>query len=294
MSPLVSVVIPTHNRAELLSEAIASVLAQTYGEVEILIIDDGSQDGTRGAVEGFSDSRIRYFHNSVPRGPAQARNVGLRNATGDFLAFLDDDDLWASDKLEQQLRAMSQRPAILFVSTDKMTFPERNRGMELSLQRDMVVDYRKLLKRCVINNSSVLMRREVIELVGYLDEDLYGVEDYDFWLRILAKRNRSALILRNKLLLYRLHGKSITRGDGILNRLSLQYERLKPVYRKHLGYDYHYVQSILDQRAIKIKYLQTLRDIRSGRAGVVNVLFTTDLPLRYRARLLVKSVARSR
>jgi len=110
-NPFVSVVMPTHNRADLVGRAIKSVLAQTHPDFELIVVDDGSRDDTRGAVARHQDPRVRYVRNEKPTGPAGARNAGIRAAgSGAFLAFLDDDDEWLPRKLELQLEVFRRSP----------------------------------------------------------------------------------------------------------------------------------------------------------------------------------------
>src|SRR5262245_24547581 len=101
--PLVTVVIPTHNRAGRVRSAIESVLHQTYADFEIVVVDDASEDGTENTVRGVLDPRVRYIRHAVARGDAAARNTGIRNSTGEYVAFLDDDDEWLPEKLRFQV-----------------------------------------------------------------------------------------------------------------------------------------------------------------------------------------------
>lgn len=108
--PAVSVVLPTYNRAHLLSESIGSVLAQGYSDFEILVVDDGSTDNTREVVAGIDDKRIRYVELTPNRGQASARNVGIKEAKADLIAFQDSDDIWMPEKLGMQVSALRESP----------------------------------------------------------------------------------------------------------------------------------------------------------------------------------------
>lgn len=103
ITPTVSAIIPTYNRAHLVGRAIKSALAQTWQDLELIIVDDGSNDNTESLVNSFDDPRIRYIRHNVNRGVAAARNTGIKAAKGEYLAFLDSDDEWMTDKLERQL-----------------------------------------------------------------------------------------------------------------------------------------------------------------------------------------------
>src|SRR5262245_44117839 len=108
--PKVSVIIPTHNRAELLRSAITSVLNQTFQDFEIIVIDDASKDHTREVIGHFNDARIKVIHNQVSKGAAGARNIGIMNTNCEYIAFLDDDDEWLRDEHEIQYCLLDDRP----------------------------------------------------------------------------------------------------------------------------------------------------------------------------------------
>lgn len=183
-APLVSVIIPTYNRAGLVGRAIESVLGQTYQEVEMLLVDDGSTDDTGVVVKGFTDPRIVYIRHRANRGGAAARNTGLRAARGEFIAFLDSDDRWLPEKLERQLDAL--RLALqcgvaycAFVKTGSAgaRLVENKNGDELE----------KLLlqRQFVITLSTVVVRRELLNAVGGFDELLPSCQDTDLFIRLL-------------------------------------------------------------------------------------------------------------
>lgn len=287
---LVSVVIPTRGRPEFLYKAIESVLGQSYKHLEILVVDDDERGSSVKEIEEIDDRRVRYLSTGGGKGPGYARNAGIRTAQGAFVAFLDDDDLWLPGKLSVQMDALALNPHLLFVSTDKITFPYRNRDMELSLRRDRVVSYRELLLQCIVNNSSVVMRREVTELVGLLEEREDVIEDYDYWLRILAARDRSLLVLKEKLLLYRIHKGNTSGGQGLLDRLEKEYARLKPVYQKHAAAQPEVVRKAARSWKDRIQYLRALQRIKAGREGPLTSAIRTCVSLPYRVRILLKGM----
>ena len=108
--PTVSIIIPTYNREQLLGRAIKSVLAQTYQDFELIIVDDGSTDNTERLVKSFNSEKTRYIRHRKNKGPAAARNTGIRSAKGDYIAFQDSDDEWMPEKLEKQMRAFTTAP----------------------------------------------------------------------------------------------------------------------------------------------------------------------------------------
>ena len=180
----VTVVIPTRDRAQLVARAIESVLAQTRGAEEVIVVDDGSTDATEEVVRGFSGVR---YERTPPRGVSAARNHGIRLASGDWLAFLDSDDEWLPEKLGKQLEALAAQGEHLVCHTDEIWI--RN-GRRVNPRRRHRKHggwmFRHCLPLCAISPSSVMIHRSVFDRVGLFDEDLPACEDYDLWLRICA------------------------------------------------------------------------------------------------------------
>ncbi|HEX9970582.1 MAG TPA: glycosyltransferase family A protein [bacterium] len=182
-SCVVSVIIPTYNRAAVLEDAIESVLNQTFKNFELLIIDDGSSDHTPQLVEKYHD-KIKYFF-QINKGPAAARNFGIQNSQGDLICFLDSDDRWIQNKLEIQVELMESDPDIKICYTDEIWVRHGVRINQKNVHRKSSGwIYQKCLPLCIISPSSVMMRREVFDQVGLFDESMIVCEDYDLWLRI--------------------------------------------------------------------------------------------------------------
>jgi len=184
--PQVSVIIPTYNRAHVLGEAIESVLAQTYDDLELIVVDDGSQDGTRDVVASYS-SRLTYLYQEN-RGVSAARNRGIEQARGSYLSFLDSDDLWLKEKLYLQMECMKEQPEILICYTDEIWIRKGVRVNQMKKHRKysgMIFEY--CLPLCIVSPSSVLINRQLLDEVGVFDETLEVCEDYDLWLRISAR-----------------------------------------------------------------------------------------------------------
>jgi glycosyltransferase involved in cell wall biosynthesis len=182
----VSVVIPTFNCAQFLPEAIESVLNQTAAPHEIIVVDDGSTDDTENCLRQYA-GRIRYFR-KVNGGVSTARNLGIREATGDLIAFLDSDDVWQPQKLEIQTACLRKNVNLGILGTSQIDWPkERFTAFPEDLQDLKVkeVPFEDLVVRNVFNTSSVIVRKTVTELVGEFDSTLHGPEDYDYWLRCL-------------------------------------------------------------------------------------------------------------
>lgn len=188
--PKVSVVIPTHNRATLLDRAVASVLTQTFADFEILIVDDASTDGTRDRVLEIADARVRYWRHDRNRGVSEARNTGLSHASGDFVAFLDDDDEWFPAKLSLQMERFEQaNPSVGLVGCGHHVIgpgSERVIGEVLPRLRGRV--FEQVLRQGFLSHTSTIVaRRECFERVGVFDPSYSYGEDLDMWLRIAGE-----------------------------------------------------------------------------------------------------------
>jgi glycosyltransferase involved in cell wall biosynthesis len=181
---MVSVVIPTYNRSEYLSQAIHTVLQQTYQNFEIIIIDDASTQENNNLIESFHDNRISYHKNKKRMGAPYSRNIGIKNANGEFIAFLDDDDEWEKDKLEKQLQAFNDELVGLVVcySNDKRF------GMERISKPHENLTYNDLLKSFNLSStSSYVVRKKALDTVGGFDTNLPSAQEYDLALRIAQK-----------------------------------------------------------------------------------------------------------
>lgn len=178
-----TVVIPTHNRSALVTEAVRSALAQEGVPFEVIVVDDGSTDRTREALAGFGPA-IRCVLRSRG-GVSAARNAGIRAARGEWLAFLDSDDLWLPGKLKAQSDFLDRNPSLLICQTGEIWL--RN-GRRINPRRYHAKPegycFPLLLDRCLISPSAVMLHRVVLEQVGLFDESLPACEDYDLWLRI--------------------------------------------------------------------------------------------------------------
>ena len=181
----VSAVIPTYNRAGFVREAIASVLRQDYPEVELIVVDDGSRDGTA-AVVGEFGAAVRYLWQEN-RGVSAARNRGAAASTGDLIAFLDSDDLWMPRKVSAQVAYFEAHPRAQACHTDEVWIRRGVRVNERRVHRKRGGrQFLAALPRCLISPSAVMMRRGLWERLGGFDESLPACEDYDLWLRLTA------------------------------------------------------------------------------------------------------------
>lgn len=188
MSPEVSVIIPTYNRCAMVREAIESVLPQSFRAFELIVIDDGSTDGTIEILEQLADKNANTIRveRIVHRGPAAARNRGVALARAPMIAFLDSDDLWASTKLERQLTYMRANARCVISQTAEIWMRGGRRVNPGTRHRkragDIFVDS---LRTCLISMSATVMRTDLFRALGGFDEIMDAAEDYDLWLRIL-------------------------------------------------------------------------------------------------------------
>jgi glycosyltransferase involved in cell wall biosynthesis len=181
---LVSVIIPTYNRAALVSEAVASVLAQTCRDFELLVVDDGGTDGTAQALAAFG-GQLKVLRHERRRGVSAARNTGIAAARGEWLALLDSDDLWLPEKLARQLDYLTAHPELELCQTEEIWVRRGVRVNQPQSHRKVGGRiFRPSLTRCMISPSAVLLSRRLLERHGGFDEDLPAAEDYDLWLRL--------------------------------------------------------------------------------------------------------------
>lgn len=240
-SPIVSVVMPTYNHARFLSEAIRSVLDQTFQDFELIVIDNFSTDETCSIIQSFDDDRIRYYKYSNQGVIAASRNNGIGQAQGRYVAFIDSDDQWVPDKLQRQIDFMEKDVSLVLTCGAFETVNQEGMkiGKVIGANTHGVSGYcyKKLLNANFIVSSSVMVRKEMLDTVGGFDEaeNLICAEDYDLWLR-LARLNPISHV-NATVGTYRVHDKNASSPA-----LSLQ--RIFNVLDKHLAqqwvnrYDY--------------------------------------------------------
>lgn len=200
----VSVVIPTHDRKELLLLALRSVLRQRGVEFEVLVVDDGSSDGTYAAVDSIDEPRIRVLRHERPRGVATARNVGVAAASGSWIALLDDDDLWSPDKLALQLAAAEDAGSVwVYGGMVEIDLHGRLLGGDPPPSPEFLLSVLTKKNLMPAGCSNVVVRAEELSAVGGFDPGLRHLADWDLWLR-LAEMGLPALS-RAPLVAYRIH-----------------------------------------------------------------------------------------
>ena len=204
-NPLVSVVIPTYNSGKFIADALDSVFAQTYRPIEIILVDDGSTDKTAETIKEYQTSKanrtnrtnLTYIHQQNA-GPSRARNIGIRAAKGEYIAFLDADDLWTKDKLEKQIRLFKKDPGIDVIFTDVKITRFKEGGIEEVLmfqKKELNKDFfehehivinplKKLLNLNFIPTSSVVTKRACFDRDIFFNEKRRYAEDWELWLRM--------------------------------------------------------------------------------------------------------------
>ncbi len=205
MKPLVSIIIPTRNRAEtFLPQAIRSVVAQTYANWEMFVVDDASTDNTASVVALFAhnDPRIRYLR-AQGKGPGMARKIASQQISGEYLAFLDDDDVWLPDKLDIQMGYFNQHPEVALLYTKAIVIDGQNKSCGEKPSGPATRTFQDLIERNAIVLSSALVRRSSFEKVGGFDGYISPSEDYYLWLRI--SRLYPIAYLEQSLVHYRRH-----------------------------------------------------------------------------------------
>ena len=230
-SSLISVIMPSYNHGHMIGRAIKSVLAQTWKNFEIIIVDNHSSDNTEEVIREFSDPRLKFIkiHNNGVI--ATSRNTGIKNSKGSIIAFLDSDDWWLPNKLELSFAEISKGADLVY--HDLYLVRDENRSSyseKLHSSNPIHPLFESLLCTGIsIPNSSVVVKKNILELAGSLSEDprLVTVEDYDTWIRISKITNRFVRI--KKILGYYWAG-----GGNMSQASTLQVDRIKYLYSRHI------------------------------------------------------------
>jgi glycosyltransferase involved in cell wall biosynthesis len=226
-SPQVSVVLPTHNRVALLGRAVESVLSQSATDLELIIVDDASQDGTGAYLAALEkrDNRVRIVHNRVALGGAGARNEGLLLCRGEWTAFLDDDDQWLPTKLQQQLELLRANPSAVACSCGYVRCLPWGSSKKVHVPSKATVQ--QLLAGSALGSASLcICSTRILAEVGGFDSMLKSAQDMDLWIRL---RQRGDIVAcREFLVLYQVH-----LGRRISTEMNSQYAGSRRLYFKH-------------------------------------------------------------
>jgi hypothetical protein len=211
--PQISVIIPTYNRCDLVQQAIDSVLAQTYQDFELIVIDDGSTDGTGDILKVRYGEKIIYVRQENKGGPV-ARNLGLSIAKGKYIAFLDSDDLWTPEKLARQVPILESNPEVAVVACQAWIIDGKDQKLSEiplginTLPSDFTVENLLMFNRIPAGSSTCLVRRSVLDQVGGFSQDIRFGAEWDLWLRIA--QDAKLLIVPEPLDFYRKHRQTLS------------------------------------------------------------------------------------
>jgi teichuronic acid biosynthesis glycosyltransferase TuaG len=238
---LVSVVMPAYNCEKYVVEAINSILAQTYRNWELLVLDDGSKDNTLRIIEEFSqkDSRIKALPNGKNMGVSATRNRGIELASGEWIAFLDSDDMWKPEKLEKQFEII-EKEAAEFLFTGSSYINEEGEPYKGIFEVPEKITYKKLRNQNVISCSSVLVKKKYFEHIKMEKDEMH--EDYAVWLRIL-KTGVTAFGVNEPLLIYRISRNS--KSGNKMKTVKMTYKVFRFVGINPIGAAYFMMRHVI-------------------------------------------------
>ena len=217
---LVSIIMPSWNTEQFISETIQSVINQTYQNWELIIVDDCSTDNTDAVVASFKDDRIKYLHNDKNSGAALTRNKAMREARGEWIAFLDSDDLWTPDKLEKQVRFMNENSYVLSY-TEYEKIDEEDNALNIYVTGPEKVNKRKMYNYDYIGQLTMMYSAKYFGLIQI--KDIKKNNDYAIRLQLFKKPNTEAFLLKENLAKYRVRKKSISH-DKLRKKLKSHFD----------------------------------------------------------------------
>lgn len=248
----VSTIIPAYNAEGYIQEAIESVLSQTYKDIELIVVDDGSTDSTAEAVKNFS-LKVEYMRHAKNMGPAAARNTGIRQAKGEYIAFLDADDVWMPTKIEEQIKLFESNKDLSLVYSNCYAINRSGRALgvlfnPVKLHRGRV--FEKLLLDSFITTSSVVIKKQVLNAIGMFDERFLVSQDFDLYLRIAERYNIN--FVDRPLFKYRLNSDSLSSKK---RRVMLEEAiKITVFYRDKIGSENTDLASKLDRAIAKYMF----------------------------------------
>ncbi len=284
-SPQVSVILPTYNRAQSIVTSVESVLSQTYEDFELIVVDDGSTDGTRETIDRFEDPRLRYVPLPTNEGANTARNVGIRVADADYIAFQDSDDRWRRRKLERQMAVMSEADrnvGVVYTGYTRLWAQSRERGpdpttgaFEGDMHEELLTGNGRL-----VPTAATLVRRSCLGDVGLFDERLPRLQEWELWLRISEKyefRFVDEILLERSM---EEDGVSIGGNDvALIEALNIILDKYNSVFRNYPQY--------LAQHLMQLARAYMRRgETRKGRKYLLKSFKTNPQP-RYAAAVIV-------
>lgn len=261
MKPSVSIIIPAYNIDNLIKETIESAFTQTYSDFELIVVDDGSTDNTAEIVNSYNDKRLVYHYQPNSGLPAKPRMKGVEMARGEYIAFLDHDDLWMPQKLEKQMAIIAKDSSIALVSTNAYFLYDEKKSIDILIKdlNEGYFSYANLFPDNKVVQSTVLMKKTAYHDVGGLRDsaDLKAVEDYDLWIRIFLK---FPCYFINDCLIYYRQRLNTTSGNDLV-RLKREVDHYDKYFK-----EYDLPKEVKEGKAISLKrkkVLTWLLDIRA-------------------------------
>jgi glycosyltransferase involved in cell wall biosynthesis len=272
---LISIVMPTYNRAHLIGETIKSVVDQSYKNWEFIIADDGSVDDTKDVVSSFGDARIQYHYFTHGHGMIdRLRNFGLRTSHGNFIALADSDDLWLPNRLEVQIRLMKKYPQVMYsfchafefdeascISIDTV-FNERNQADENVFVGKI---FMPLLEGKYVAYPSVILRKEAMRQIGFMDETLKSCHGFEYFLRLAS--NFEGIAVNEKLMKIRKHSQSTS-----LNRPVASYQGSLEIFGRYYK-NGQIPEKLYDQIVSGLHYTMGMYYLKSGDGALAQQRF---------------------
>jgi glycosyltransferase involved in cell wall biosynthesis len=293
-NPKVTVIIPTHNHAHFLPECLASVRGQTYSDYEVIVINNGSTDNTEEVVRKLSWNKLRHHYQNDTGSVAGPRNTGIRLAKGDYVAFLDSDDLWYRNKLEQVMKVLISDKSIDIISHDLyMTRQGKEKKLVRCgpLKENMVKSL--LLNNCLLGSATVVKTNTMREVGGFDDsKDFVHVEDCEAWIRI-AYLGRKFFFLNEVLGEYRVHSANLSNDfecvlKNAKNIIDKHYKKVKSRMPFYSYFLYLYRLSNINFR-LSVQYFFKKRYLKSL-AKLLQSLFLNPLALPFNIETFIKSI----
>lgn len=287
--PCCSIIIPAYNAITYLPKTVESVLKQTFTDFEILIINDGSSDNIVEWASGIKDPRLKLI-SKENQGVSAARNTGIAEAKGEYIAFLDADDLWEPTKLEKQLQCFKNNLLLGLVHTEMVLIDEKGKSLvrkfTSNIEGDALIH---LLEHNTVVTSSVIVRSSCLETVGNFDKNLRYFEDWELWVRI-ALRYPFALI-KEPLIFYRQHPNNTTKNWQMLEQNLGSIEQVFQSVPEELSYlknrTYAYAKIYLAWKTLQSGYYKQAANFRNQAIKDYSKVLFSDTLIRLSVTILL-------
>ena len=279
-SPKISICIPTYNRKEYVAQALQSALDQKYENLEIIVVDDGSSDGTQEFVKSFEDSRIRYFRNEANKGRPYTRNRCIDEASGEFLLWLDDDDVLPEDIVDEYVKLLQEYSdtQIFYGALKRLQSDEMIVDPQDFYQNNKTLLNILLTGGCPLPNPGTMVKKELYERFGKYDEEFLRAQDYEFWSRVVLKA--SIKKYNGVSCYYRVHENNISAGSVVDVDTSYESKIVRKSLQKDILFEvFDYMPSLEYAFAEIGEYLKNLQDY-------CNALYYYDLAKRDKSKAL--------